>query len=165
MRSIDSITEELANDLRAAITQHKVDFTEGILPETTASRYASVNALLYGTPLLSHDNNGIINFINYGAAKIFGRTVEQMLGTLTVELAPNVDNIREERAMALDESLREWRPLMLANERRLQQQADGTKRQILIDAFLFPYEHQGFKSHAASIRFKGYYQPKVAKHP
>lgn len=159
MGNIDEITEELAIDLHIDIVKHKVDFAEGIIPQNPASRHSGVNYLLYGTPLLSHDNNGIINFCNYGAAKIFGRTVEQMLGTPSVELAPNIDNIREERARALEESLRELKPLVLPNERRWQWQPNGTKKQILIDACLFPYEHNGFTSHAASVRLKGYYQP------
>ncbi|MBI2655411.1 PAS domain-containing protein [Candidatus Woesearchaeota archaeon] len=159
MGNIADITEELAIDLHTAIVRHKVDFAEGVIPENPASRYSRVNDLLYGTPLLSHNKKGIINFCNYEAAKIFGRTVEQMLDTPSVELAPDVDNIREERARALDESLRQTKPLDLTNERRWQWQADGSKRQILIDACLFPYEHQDFKSHAASIRFKGDYQP------
>lgn len=159
MVDIADITEELANNLHAAIREHKVGFVEGIVPETPVSRYSTVNALLYGSPLLSHDKDRIINFCNYEAAKTFGRTVEQMLGTPSVELAPNIDNIREERARVLEESLRKWKPLMLADERRWQWQPDGSKRQILIDACLFPYEHQGFESHAASIRFKGNYQP------
>lgn len=159
MSSIADITEKLANDLHAAIREHKVDFAEGIVPENPASKYSAVNALLYGSPLLSHDQDRIINFCNYEAAKIFGRTIEQMLGTPSVELAPNIDNIREERARALEESLRKWKPLMLTDERRWQWQPDGSKMQILIDACLFPYEHRGFESHAASIKFKGNYQP------
>ena len=170
MGSIADITEELANDLRGAINNHKVDFAEGIIPENPASSYQAVNILLYGSPLLSHDDGKShsdgkrrINFCNYEAAEIFGKTIEQMLGTPSVELAPNVDSIREERKRALEESLRERKPLVLTNERRLQWQPDGTNRQILIDAYLFPYEHQGFKSHAASIRLKGYFQPQSSK--
>ena len=159
MVSIADITEELAKDLHAAIIKHNVDFLEGVIPENPASSYQAVNILLYGTALISHDKNRRINFCNYEAAEIFGKTIEQMLGTLSVELAPNVDNIREERARALETSLLEAKPLMLTNERRWQWQHDGSKRQILIYACLFPYAHQGFKSHAASIRFKGNYQP------
>ncbi|HLC60242.1 MAG TPA: PAS domain-containing protein [Candidatus Nanoarchaeia archaeon] len=162
MGTIEKITEELANDLHAAIVKHGVGFVNGDIPENPASKYASVNALLYGTPLLSHDNNGIINFFNYEAAKIFGKTIEQMLGMPSVELAPNVDNIRPNRKTYLDQSLLGC--VTLQDARRLQWQPDGSTREILIDAEVFPYEHKGRVSNVASIRFKGYYQSKVANH-
>ena len=157
MGNIADITEELANDLHAAITKHGVDFVIGNIPENPASKYASVNALMYGTPLLSHDNNGIINFFNYGAAKIFGRTAEQMLGTPSAELAPDMDNIRPDRKIYLEQSLKGL--VKLQGARRLQWQPDGSTREILIDAEVFPYEHKGSVSNAASIRLKGYFQP------
>jgi len=155
-----------------AILRQRIDFPEGNIPKELPTLDYLKNVLLYGSALLSHDDGKSyddgrrrINFCNFEAAKIFGRTVEDLLGTPSEELAPDVGSIREERKKALDESLSDWRLLSLSDERRLQLQTDGSLREILIDAILFPYMHKGFKSHAASITFKGYYPLEVAKHP
>ncbi len=166
MDSIDNITDELAAALHEAILRHRVNFVSGNIPEHPASRYLNVNTLLYGSALLSHDDGKKhrdkkrrVNFCNYEAARIFGLPIEQIIGMPSEELAPNVGNIREDRAKALEKLLRTLQPIILRDERRWQWQPDGSQNQILIDAFLFPYQYKGTNSHAASIRLKGYYQP------
>ncbi|MAG91644.1 hypothetical protein CMO83_03135 [Candidatus Woesearchaeota archaeon] len=157
MISIADITNELAVALFRAISRHNIHFVAGTIPYDPPSRHKAVNALLYGSPLLSHSNRRRINFCNYEATKIFGKTIDEMLGMPSDELAPDVDNIREDRASYLKESLKD--PVHLSNARRWQWQPDGGKKEILIDATVFPYEYKGIISSAASITLKGYYQP------
>ena len=164
MGSIADITEVLAADLRAAISEHRIDFVEKIIPENPASEYLAVNNLLYGTALLCHDNGKIhddrkkrLVFCNFEAAEIFGLTIEEMLGMLSEELAPDVGSIRIDRDLYLEQSLQE--PVKLHNLIRWQWQPDKSKREILIDAVVFPYSHDGDVSNAASISLKGYSQP------
>ena len=164
MGSISDITEELAADLRAAILEHRIDFMEKIIPKNPASEYLAVNTLLYGTALLCHDNGKIhddrkkrIIFCNFEAAEIFGLTIEEMLGMPSEELAPDVGSIRIDRDSYLEKSLKE--PIKLQDLRRWQWQPDKSKLEILIDAEVFPYNHNGNVSNAASISLKGYSQP------
>ena len=156
MGSIADITNELAVALFAAIDKHNVHFVAGTIPNDPPSMHKAVNALLHGSALLSH-KGGIINFCNYETAKIFGKSIEEMLDMPSVELAPDVGSIRQDRERYLYQSLTE--PITLQNARRWQWQPDGSKREIIIYATVFPYEYGGVISNAASIRFNGYYQP------
>lgn len=134
---------ELADALVEAIEGYEIDFEVKVIPQHW-SAYHRFDPLFYSnTALLSHDHNGVLNFYNIGAQKVFEYRPEEAIGMESVELVPH--HLRIERAEELERALVE--PVTMRTERIVK-----GGRIITIDAVVFPYQLNGKPSAAAVVK-------------
>jgi PAS domain S-box-containing protein len=94
--------------------------------------------------LLSQDVNGILNFYNAGAQKIFGYSPKEARGMQSANLVPK--ELKPERLEKFKEVLEKGKSFEIQEERL----AKGNKK-IKINALVFPYETSKGRSIAARV--------------
>ena len=146
----------LAIALVNAMEEHNVVFEKGIVPEGNPS-YGEFGLLFYSqAALLSQDHNGVLNFYNLGAQKVFLYAPEEAIGMKSIELVP--PNFIPER---VDEFRRILEERIAVEIQTLRMTKGGVL--VKINALVFPYELDSKLSIAARVELIDDSNPAIPK--
>ena len=128
------ILDNVALSLLKAIEGHDLHFEEGTITENPISLDKRVNRLYYSnTAVLSGDKDGLLNFYNPAASRIFGYSVREAIGMDPEKLVPR--SLRNKRSALLTKVL-EKKVIIEFSTKRLKKSGE----KISVYALIFPYE-------------------------